>query len=247
MGVLLASPIGDGIEREIGMVHSRHLSLGAERLAINSCTVIRGIEMLCAVAVCFFRIFAVPALVLWVLRAIANIGSSASPRSQELARALNSLARPWQAAELALRMFPCERSRLRDGDGKTSNWQYSGAGAYPTNRSKPSSIDFQKLTKISWLHRGSSSRSDVLDLPDILACPETVVLGIVKGMPSARNRAHKIRRRSKPAIRRRRIGAEERDGRARPGCTNRDAVEGAPGRRVSRRRSLRHRPDQTAR
>jgi uncharacterized membrane protein YphA (DoxX/SURF4 family) len=81
MGLLLGSPIGGGIEQVLAWCTADISQPPVNGFAIDSCIIIRGIELLCGIA--FFlgllmRIFALPALLIWTLHAIANIGNSAS-------------------------------------------------------------------------------------------------------------------------------------------------------------------------
>jgi hypothetical protein len=81
MALLLVSPIGGGVEQvltwcTVGISHSP-----VTGVAIDSCAIIRGIEVICAVSLflgLLIRIFIVPAGLSWALHALANIGNSAS-------------------------------------------------------------------------------------------------------------------------------------------------------------------------
>ena len=77
MGLLLAFPIGGEIEHLLTWC-----SHDTTHLAPGGCTVFRGIELLSAAAFVFgllIRVMALPALLLFGLRAVANIGNSAFP------------------------------------------------------------------------------------------------------------------------------------------------------------------------
>jgi hypothetical protein len=79
MGLLLASPIGGGIDEILAWCIPAISHSVQSGFAISSCAVIRGVEMLCAASFLLgllMRIFAVPAVVLWALHAVANIGNS---------------------------------------------------------------------------------------------------------------------------------------------------------------------------
>jgi hypothetical protein len=82
LGLLLAFPIGGGIEHILTWCIHDTSHPAFNNLAAGSCTIFRGVELLSAVAFLFgllLRVMALPALLLFGLRAISNIANSVFP------------------------------------------------------------------------------------------------------------------------------------------------------------------------
>jgi putative oxidoreductase len=82
MGLLLAFPIGGEIEHLLAWCNHDTSNLAVNSFAPGSCTIFRGVELLSAAAFLFgllLRVMALPALLLFGLRAISNIANSVFP------------------------------------------------------------------------------------------------------------------------------------------------------------------------
>ena len=82
LGLLLAFPIGGEIGHILAWCNHDTSHLAFNSLAAESCTIFRGVEVLSAVAFLFgllLRVMALPALLLFGLRAISNIANSVFP------------------------------------------------------------------------------------------------------------------------------------------------------------------------
>ena len=84
MGLLLAFPIGGGIEQVLSWCNDSTPQSALTTLLLSTCTILRGIELLCAIAFMLgllLRVWALPSLLIFGLRVISNVGNSIFPDS----------------------------------------------------------------------------------------------------------------------------------------------------------------------
>jgi putative oxidoreductase len=84
MGLLLAFPIGGGVEQLLPWCNADVPESALSTLLLPICIIFRGIELLCAMAFILgflLRLGALPSLLIFGLRVISNVGNSIFPDS----------------------------------------------------------------------------------------------------------------------------------------------------------------------
>ena len=84
MGLLLAFPIGGGVEQLLLWCNDDTSQSALTTLLLPTCTIFRGVELVCAMAFILgllLRLGALPSLLIFGIRVISNVGSSMFPDS----------------------------------------------------------------------------------------------------------------------------------------------------------------------